>query len=612
MAEVTKGEVKTNTTYDSYFWVRWSIEETFKTSNPPVTRINWSCGVTPGHKFYLNAIKMSAVTINGTQVYAGGTYSNFTDYKEHTLGSGTLDISHSTDGTKTFKISKFTGWLYGGYNYTGAETSFTLPKIDTKAIITSADNFSNTSLKPKVNYTNPSGYSFDACIAMHKNASGSWIADIPDNSYISVGSDKSGTWTFDLTDTTKYPGAINKLQSLTANTTSLPFRFYLRTTINGTPLYSHIDKTFTVTKNSETEPKLNPSITVDDDTWGVTGSNNIFIKGITSITVAARPQAQWGASVKRCSIKCGNDTITSSAGIIQNVQSKDVVFTVTDSRGFTTTTTHQGTLIDYFPTTAVLSVSNINGEGEADLQISGNFFDGSFGVSTNALVVQYRYKVEDGEYGNWISVPYNLPGDGRYTTQPSHLTGFDYTKKVTFQARAYDMLTSAITDEQARKAVPVFHWGKDVFSFNTDVVFEGREQTGERQIVFKNNTTDPTKHKHHCVLYGGNPNSTTGIGFWDFQDGGSGKGILWYNDYANKINIGTIDSQILINTLPVKFMGAASLTNTPSGYSGYGRAIEIGSTGTTKDKYYLLIDSTGRLYTGVQLNTATTITWKEK
>lgn len=168
MAEVTKGEVKTNTTYDSYFWVRWSIKETFKTSNPPVTRINWSCGVTPGHSFYLNAIKMSAVTINGTQVYAGGTYSNFTDYKEHTLGSGTLDIPHNTDGTKTFTISQFTGWLYGGYNYTGAKTDFTLPRIDTKALITSADNFNNTFLQPKVNYSNPAGYSFGACIAMHK------------------------------------------------------------------------------------------------------------------------------------------------------------------------------------------------------------------------------------------------------------------------------------------------------------------------------------------------------------------------------------------------------------------------------------------------------------
>lgn len=469
MAEVQSGEIKTNTTYDSFFWVRWSIQKTDKTLYPPVTRINWSCGVTPGHQFYYQAIWMSAVTINGQQVYDGGTYSYFTDYEEHTLGSGELDIPHDTDGTKTFTISQFTGWLYGGYNYTGAETDFTLPKIDTKAIITSADNFNNTFLQPKVSYSNSAGYSFGACIAMHTDSSGTWQADIPESSYIEVGSDKSGTWTFDLTDDTKYPGAISKLKSLTANTASLPFRFYLRTIINNTPLYSHIDKTFTVIKNSKTEPKLYPSITVDDNTWGVTRSNNVFIKGITNIVVNAHPQAQWGASIKSCSIKCGNSAITSQAGELQHVNSGDVTFSATDSRGFTTTTTTKGTLIDYIPVTATLIASNPNGEGEATIQIDGDYFNGSFGVSTNSLTIQYRIKVEDGNYGNWITIPYT-PYGNRYSVTKT-ITGLDYTKKITFQARAYDMLTSAVTDEQARKAVPVFYWGKDSFSFN--VPFSG-------------------------------------------------------------------------------------------------------------------------------------------
>lgn len=469
MAEVTKGEVKTNTTYDSFFWVRWSIKETFKTSNPPVTRIDWSCGVTPGHQFYLNAIEMSAVTINGTQVYAGGTYSNFTDYKEHTLGSGTLDISHSTDGTKTFKISQFTGKLYGGYNYTGAETSFTLPKIDTKALITSADNFNNTFLQPKVNYSNPAGYSFGACIAMHKNSSGSWVADIPENSYVEVGSDKSGTWTFDLTDETKYPGAIDKLKSLTANTATLPFRFYLRTIINNTPLYDPIDKTFTVVKNSETEPKLNPTITVDATTFELTGRNNYFIKGITNVSVSAGSQAQWGASIKSRLIKCGTSSITTESGTFSKVQSNDLSFSVTDSRGFTTTVKPQTYLIDYIPVTASLTAANPNGEGEATIKIEGDYFEGSIGLAVNSLTIQYRIKVEDGDYGNWITIPYT-PSGNRYTVTHT-ITGLDYTKKITFQARAYDILTSEVTNEQARKAVPVFHWGKDSFSFN--VPFSG-------------------------------------------------------------------------------------------------------------------------------------------
>ena len=83
--------IKTGVVYDSYFWVKWESGGQDVSANK--TTINWSCGVMPGHKFYSNAVKMSAVTINGVQVYAGGTYSNITDYKEHTLASGTLEVS---------------------------------------------------------------------------------------------------------------------------------------------------------------------------------------------------------------------------------------------------------------------------------------------------------------------------------------------------------------------------------------------------------------------------------------------------------------------------------------------------------------------------------------
>ena len=83
--------IKTGVVYDSYFWVKWESGEQDVSANK--TTINWSCGVMPGHKFYSNAVKMSAVTINGVQVYAGGTYSNITDYKEHTLASGTLEVT---------------------------------------------------------------------------------------------------------------------------------------------------------------------------------------------------------------------------------------------------------------------------------------------------------------------------------------------------------------------------------------------------------------------------------------------------------------------------------------------------------------------------------------
>ena len=123
----TNGQLNTNTTYDSYFWVKWSQNGSQDIANNR-TSINWSCGVYCGHSFYSNAIKMSAVTIDGTQVYGGGTYSNYSK-GDHTIASGTMWINHTADGSKNFIISSFTGWLYSGHNYSSNGGSFTLNTI---------------------------------------------------------------------------------------------------------------------------------------------------------------------------------------------------------------------------------------------------------------------------------------------------------------------------------------------------------------------------------------------------------------------------------------------------------------------------------------------------
>lgn len=53
--------------------------------------------------------------------------------------------------------------------------------------------------------------------------------------------------------------------------------------------------------------------------------------------------------------------------------------------------------------------------------------------------------------------------------------------------------------------------------------------------------------------------------------------------------------------------------NRPSGSSPYFRCIQLdGQSAQTADRYFLLIDANGKLYTGIALNGATQITWVEK
>lgn len=123
----TSGAVNTSTLDGTYFWVRWNVQKSSSSTNS--TTINWSCGVNPGHQYYTNALKIGPIKINGETVYTGGTFPNITDYKEHTLSSGTLTIEHNSNGTKTFTISPFYGWIYESGNTWSSEKSFELPSL---------------------------------------------------------------------------------------------------------------------------------------------------------------------------------------------------------------------------------------------------------------------------------------------------------------------------------------------------------------------------------------------------------------------------------------------------------------------------------------------------
>lgn len=147
------------------------------------------------------------------------------------------------------------------------------------------------------------------------------------------------------------------------------------------------------------------------------------------------------------------------------------------------------------------------------------------------------------------------------------------------------------------------------------ITFDEGEQTAERAVVFKN---DAGENPHNCALYGGNPSSKTGIGMYDRKNA---KSVFIYDDVNSKVSLGDGGMDLLLTGKTVEFQGplhvlggatySNHISNAPTGYSGYGRGILFGDP-TSKDRYYLLIDSNGKLWTGTALGNATTITWREK
>ena len=433
--------IKTDVLDDSYFWVQWSQNSQNIEDNSTI--INWSCGFHPGHKYYLNAIKMSSVVINGVEVYSGGTYSNITDYQDRTFASAVLKIAHTPDGSKSFTISGFSGWIYASGNTYASSQTFTLPTIPRASSVScsTANIGSNATItinRASTSFTHTLTYSFGSLsgtIATKTSSTNiSWT--IPTTFYGQIPNSKSGTGT------------------ITCDT------------YNGSTLIGSKSTSFTATVNeSASKPTLSPTaVDSNSATTALTGNNSKFIKYYSNASVATGAQARNSATLKSQKITCGAKSITSASGTINAVESGSFTFSATDSRGYTTTQTLNKTLINYIKLTCSLNAGAPTTAGVATLKISGNYWDGTFGKVANTLTVQYRYKAQGGSYGSWTTVSATKSGNTYSAT--ATISGLNYQTTYVFQARAIDKLATINTDEQARRTTPIFDWSKNDFNVN--------------------------------------------------------------------------------------------------------------------------------------------------
>ena len=440
--------IKTDVLDDSYFWVQWSQNSQNIEDNSTI--INWSCGFHPGHKYYLNAIKMSSVVINGVEVYSGGTYSNITDYQDRTFASAAMKIAHNPDGSKSFTVSGFSGWIYASGNTYASSQTFTLPTIPRASSVSCStanigSNATITISRASSSFTHTLSYTFGSLsgtiATKTSNTSVSWT--IPTTFYAQIPNDKSGTGT------------------ITCDT------------YNGSTLIGSKPTSFTATVNeSASKPTLNPTVVdVNTTTTALTGDSSKFIKYYSNASVSTGASARNSATLKSQKITCGAKSISSASGTINAVESGSFTFSATDSRGYPTTQTVNKTLIEYIKLTCSLNAGAPTTAGVATLKISGNYWGGTFGAVANTLTVQYRYKTQGGSYGDWTTVSATKSNNTYNAT--ATISGLDYQTTYVFQARAVDKLATINTDEQARRTTPIFDWSKDDFRVNGDFTVNG-------------------------------------------------------------------------------------------------------------------------------------------
>ena len=429
--------------------IEWSAEQDIATNTSKITATLYYIRTNTGYTTHGNL--RGSITINGdTDSDVKEVWITENHWEEAI--TATEHVQHNTDGTKTTTISA-TGYINNtSLDETYISGTITLDKINREANLLTAPNF-NDEQNPTITYSNPAGNavsSLQACI--------SFDGSNPDIVYRDV-SKTGSSYTFNLTTAER-----NILRNGTSGN-SRSVKFYLKMVLGGSTTYYSLTRTLTIVNAN---PALSPTaVDTNATTIALTGDANSFIKYYSNVKYAMNATAKKGSSLKSYKVSCGGKSSSSATGTFNGVESGSFTFTATDSRGNSTTKTLTKTFIDYIKITCNMGQNTPTTSGVLNFTVSGNYFNGTFGATSNNLTVEYRWKVSGGTYSAWTVMPKTIDGNKYFANV--EITGLDYQTTYVFQARATDKLTSATTAEKDIKSTPVFDWDADDFRFNVPV-----------------------------------------------------------------------------------------------------------------------------------------------
>ena len=442
-----------------YIYAIFDWERTAVSSQDNTSTISWTYSIktsnistqSAGFSLYIDGENHSQ-TFSTVTIASGAT---------KVLGTGTAVITHLTDGSKTFTVSTL------NINRDTVSASFTLDTIIRPAKIVSGMDFTDEE-NPTITYTNPAGdlvESIEACI--------SFDGSNDDIAYRYI--DPLGTsYTFELTGSER-----SVLWSKLDEGTSTTVRFYIKTTIDGETFWDSVTNILTFVNY---KPVLTPTVIDNNyDTVRLTGDENTLVRYMSDAYYSVNGVARKGATIASQSVRNG-DTYHGEYGTIEKVYSNTFYFEVTDSRGYTTNDVvvfnnlSDKKWIDYVKLTCSFTTEPLTAEGDLVVNVSGKYFNGSFGAASNKYTLEYNITSNEGQVSGWTYVNDNqgiieptVDENNNYTYSFT-IKGLDYNQTYQLSLRASDELISDYTYTKAvLSSVTLFDWGKTDFNFNIPV-----------------------------------------------------------------------------------------------------------------------------------------------
>lgn len=444
---MTEFRIDTHKTYNGRYMYLSCTQEQDVQKNTSI--IHWTLTVTGGTSTYYTT-GPTTVKIGGqTAYYCDIVYWNNPRFPASKGSvSGTVEIPHQTDGTKTIECAVETA-IYDGVLRT-AKGSWDLDPIPRASTVMATDCFIGGTCVVLVDrkssqYTHTIGF----CAP---NLEGFLCADGSLSQEPVQLSAASIPFQVPLTMYDRIP-----------KERQIECRLVCTTYAGQTQIGEVQECTFRAAcREEDCVPFLHAEVTdCNEKTLALTGDENVLVRFFSRARCRIEAEARKGASITHKQV--GAAEITGSEVEIPNVETGAFLFGAMDSRGFQNTQQVEKTLLPYKKLTAnYVTHRESPTSDKVTLTVTGDWWEDDFGKEENALTITCLVGERE------IAIPYSGLGESAYTASAT-IEGLAYDKTSNFTLIVEDKLIRHEMRVTVKPGIPVFDWGEKDFAFHVPV-----------------------------------------------------------------------------------------------------------------------------------------------
>lgn len=394
----------------------------------------------------ISATHTIAFTLNGQQIInQTKSISASSPNANIPIANGSLTVTHNSDGTKSVSFSAsiqarsygVSASLSNTFNLNtiprASSITCTTANVEETAIINI--NSASSGFRHNVRY----GFGNLSSYILNNVAGGSHSWVIPSSFYAQFPNQKTTQGTL-----------------------------WCETYSNGSKIGESIYIFTVTTSESRCKPTLSASVKdTNATTKALTGSESKLIKYKSTAQVTINASAKNSATIS--SKKVNNQTVSGTTISYSNVEATSFTVTVTDSRGYSTSTTLKPTVVNYVPLSINASFFRPQPTtGQISLSFTGNYFNGNFGATNNTLSIQWQWK--ESTSSTWTTggtITPTISGNTYKSNGNISLgTSYNYQKSYNFRLIVKDKLVTLQPTYTVSVGKPIVDWGKDFFNVN--------------------------------------------------------------------------------------------------------------------------------------------------